>query len=152
MRVNLFDCLHTGTIAMKVQIFSIIIFLAVMNAYASDNLVNKSLICSTKSFSVKGGFHFQSHNELTRYNILWNHSLKREFLKTSKHCYMTVNREIVISERSRTDSCGDYNTFINLSTLVYSIPARDKIFSANCKFFEGDIYDTLMHSLNVDVN
>ena len=27
-------------------------------------------------------FHFQSHNELTRYNILWNHSLKREFLKT----------------------------------------------------------------------
>ena len=87
-----------------------------------------------------------------RYNILWDHNLKKEFLKTSKHCYMTVNSEIFISERSSRDNCGDYNTFINLSTLVYSIPTSQKIFSADCKFFDGDVYKVITDSLNGDVN
>mgnify|MGYP001158567994 FL=1 len=137
---------------MKVKIFSIIILFITMNVYANDNYVNKSLICSTKTFPVKGGFYFQSSTELTRYNILWDHNLKKEFLKTSNHCYMIVNREIVISERSNKDNCGDYNTFINLSSLVYSIPVGQKILSADCKFFDGDLYKTLTNSLNVDIN
>ena len=137
---------------MKSKIFSIIILFTALQAYGNDNFVNKSLICSTKSFPVKGGFHFQSKSELTRYNILWDHDLKKEFLKISKHCYMTVNSEIVISERNSRDNCGDYNTFINLSTLVYSIPTSQKIFSADCKFFDGDIYKVITDSLNVDVN
>ena len=137
---------------MKSKIFSIIILFTALHAYGNDNFVNKSLICSTQSFPVKGGFHFESKTELMRYNILWDHNLKKEFLKTSKHCYMTVNSEIVISERSSRDNCGDYNTFINLSTLVYSIPTNQKIFSADCKFFDGDIYKVITDSLNVDVN
>ena len=137
---------------MKSKIFSIIILFTALYAHGNDNFVNKSLICSTKSFPVKGGFHFVSKSELTKYNILWDHNLKKEFLKTSKHCYMTVNTEIVISERSSRDNCGDYNTFINLSSLVYSIPASQKMFSANCKFFDGDIYKVLTDSLNIDIN
>ena len=137
---------------MKAKIFSIFILFIAMNAYANDNFVNKSLICSTKTFPVKGGFYFHSNKELTRYNILWDHNLKKEFLKMSNHCYMTVNREIVISERSNKDNCGDYNTFINLSSLVYSIPVGQKILSADCKFFEGDLYKTLTNSMNVDIN
>ena len=137
---------------MKLKIFSIVILFSALHAYGNDNFVNKSLICSTKSFPVKGGFLFESKTELIRYNILWDHNLKKEFLKTSKHCYMTVNSEIVISERSSRDNCGDYNTFINLSTLVYSIPTSQKIFSADCKFFDGDIYKVITDSLNVDVN
>ena len=130
----------------------VIILLATFDVHGNDSFINKSLICSTKSFPVKGGFHFQSKSELTRYNILWDHDLKKEFLKTSKHCYMTVNSEIVISERSSRDNCGDYNTFINLSSLVYSIPTSQKILSANCKFFDGDINKVLMDSLNIDIN
>ena len=137
---------------MKSKIFSIIILFTALQAYGNDNFVNKSLICSTKSFPVKGGFHFESKTELTRYNILWDYSLKKEFLKTSKHCYMTVNSEIVISERSRRDNCGNYNTFINLPSLVYSIPTDQKMFSANCEFFDGDIYKLLTDALNIDVN
>jgi len=137
---------------MKSKIFSIIILFTALQAYGNDNFVNKSLICSTKSFPVKGGFHFESKSELTRYNILWDHNLKKEFLKTSKHCYMTVNSEIVISERSRRDNCGNYNTFINLPSLVYSIPTDQKMFSANCEFFDGDIYKLLTDALNIDVN
>ena len=137
---------------MKSKIFSIIILFTALHAYGNDNFVNKSLICSTKSFPVKGGFHFESKTELMRYNILWDHNLKKEYLKKSKHCYMAVNNEIVISERSSRDNCGDYNTFINLSTLVYSIPTNQKIFSADCKFFDGDIYKVITDSLNVDVN
>ena len=137
---------------MKAKIFSIFILFIAMNAYANDNFVNKSLICSTKTFPVKGGFYFHSNKELTRYNILWDHNLRKEFLKISNHCYMTVNREIVISERSNKDNCGDYNTFINLSSLVYSIPVGQKILSADCKFFEGDLYKTLTNSMNVDIN
>lgn len=137
---------------MKSKIFSIIILFTALHAYGNDNFVNKSLICSTESFPVKGGFHFESKTELMRYNILWDHNLKKEYLKKSKHCYMTVNSEIVISERSSRDNCGDYNTFINLSTLVYSIPTSQKIFSADCKFFDGDIYKVITDSLNVDVN
>lgn len=137
---------------MKVTIFSILLLVISLDAEGNDRFVNKSLICSTKTFPVKGGFHFQSNLELTRYNILWNHRIKKEFLKSSKHCYMTVNGEIVISERSSKDNCGDYNSFINLSTLVYSIPTNQNILSANCKFFEGDIIRALENSLNVDVN
>ena len=137
---------------MKSKIFSIIILFTALHAYGNDNFVNKSLICSTQSFPVKGGFHFESKTELMRYNILWDHNLKKEFLKTSKHCYMTVNSEIVISERSSRDNCGDYNTFINLSTLVYSIPTSQKIFSADCKFFDGDVYKVITDSLNGHVN
>jgi len=65
---------------------------------------------------------------------------------------MTVNKQIVISERSDNDNCGDYNTFIDLNTLTYSIPTNQKIFSANCEFFNGDIYKVLTNSLNTDVN
>ena len=137
---------------MKLKIFSIVILFSALHAYGNDNFVNKSLICSTKSFPVKGGFLFESKTELIRYNILWDHNLKKEFLKTSKHCYKTVNSEIVISVRSSRDNCGDYNTFINLSTLIYSIPTSQKIFSADCKFFDGDIYKVITDSLNDDVN
>tara|TARA_Y100000768_G_scaffold119864_1_gene88540 strand:+ start:89 stop:502 length:414 start_codon:yes stop_codon:yes gene_type:complete len=137
---------------MKSKIFSIIILFTALHAYGNDNFVNKSLICSTKNFPVKGGFHFESKTELMKYNILWDHNLKKDFLKTSKHCYMTVNSEIVISERNSKDNCGDYNTFINVSTLVYSIPTSQKIFSADCEFFDGDIYKVITDSLNVDVN
>ncbi len=147
-----FDYLYIGEIVLKSKIFIIIILFTALHAYGNDNFVNKSLICSTKSFPVKGGFHFQSKSELTRYNILWDYSLKKEFLKTSKHCYMTVNSEIVISERSRRDNCGNYNTFINLPSLVYSIPTDQKMFSANCEFFDGDIYKLLTDALNIDVN
>jgi len=147
-----FDYLYIGEIVLKSKIFIIIILFNALHAYGNDNFVNKSLICSTKSFPVKGGFHFESKTELTRYNILWDHSLKKEFLKTSKHCYMTVNSEIVISERSRRDNCGNYNTFINLPSLVYSIPTDQKMFSANCEFFDGDIYKLLTDALNIDVN
>ena len=147
-----FDYLYIGEIVLKSKIFIIIILFTALHAYGNDNFVNKSLICSTKSFPVKGGFHFESKTELTRYNILWDHDLKKEFLKTSKHCYMTVNSEIVISERSRRDNCGNYNTFINLPSLVYSIPTDQKMFSANCEFFDGDIYKLLTDALNIDVN
>ena len=137
---------------MKAMIFTVIILFVSLKVHANDNFVDKSLICSTKIFPVKGGFYFQSNYELTRYNILWNHDSREEFLKTTKHCYMTINREIVISERSSKDNCGDYNTFINLTSLVYSIPTDQKILTADCEFYEGDLYKALMNSLNINVH
>ena len=130
----------------------VIILLATFDVHGNDSFINKSLICSTKSFPIKGGFYFQSDKELTRYNILWNSNLKREFLKTTKHCYMTVNKEIAISQRNSNNNCGDFNTFIDLNTLTYRIPTNQKIFSADCEFFDGDIYEALMNSLNTNVN
>ena len=137
---------------MKAMIFTAIILFFGLNAYGDDNFINKSLICSTKSFPVKGGFYFQSNKELTRYNILWNENLKQEFIKTTKHCYMKVNEEIAISEKSNKDSCGDFNTFIDLNNLTYRIPTNQNILSANCEFFDGDVYRALINSLNIDVN
>ncbi len=137
---------------MKAKTFILIIMFVATNLYGSNKFVNKSLICSTKSFPIKGGFYFQSNKELIKYNILWNNNLRQEFLKTTKHCYMTVNKQIVISERGVNDNCGDYNTFIDLNTLTYSIPTNQKILSANCQFFDGDINKVLTNSLNTDVN
>ena len=137
---------------MRTRMLILIILFMVSNLYGSDDFLNKSLICSTASFPIKGGFYFQSNKELTRYNILWDNDLRQEYLKTTKHCYMIVNKEIIISERNSNNNCGNYNTFIDLNTMIYSIPTNQKIFSANCKFYDGDVHKVLMNSLNADMN
>ena len=60
----------------------VVLFFTIMFSYeiVALDFNNKSLICSTKKFPVKGGFHFINKIELVKYNILYDVSIKSEYL------------------------------------------------------------------------
>ena len=106
----------------------------------------KSLICSTKSHPIKGGFEFVNKLELYKFNILINDRGLKSIKKTS-HCYNIVEKKILISDKNMLAGCDVYSSYIDTTDLVYNIPSNKIILSANCKFYEGDLLQRLNESL-----
>tara|TARA_Y100000996_G_C22555173_1_gene655286 strand:- start:2117 stop:2476 length:360 start_codon:yes stop_codon:yes gene_type:complete len=113
---------------------------------------NKSLICRTKQFPVKGGFEFVNKNELIKYNILYDVSIKSEYLYSSKHCYKIIKNEVIISEYSLSNYCGSYVSSIDIGSLIYTIPIEEGFLTADCKFYDGNLENKLKSSLNISIN
>ena len=113
---------------------------------------NKSLICSTKKFPIKGGFHFINKTELIKYNILYDVSIKSEYIHSSRHCYKVVENEIIISEYNLSNYCGSYVTSIDVGSLIYTIPIEKGFLTANCEFYDGNLENKLKSGLNISIN
>tara|TARA_B100000579_G_scaffold345084_1_gene297665 strand:- start:47 stop:463 length:417 start_codon:yes stop_codon:yes gene_type:complete len=131
-------------------LFNTLCFLGTVQA--NEMLVGKSLICKTETFPVKGGFNFSAPDKLVRYNILWNSSKNEEFIEKTSHCYTIINDEVAVSESSKDSNCGAYSSFINLNTLVYTIPTSTNLLTADCVYFNGDIEEKIESSINVIYN
>ena len=123
-----------------------------VTAQANEMLVGKSLICKTDTFPVKGGFNFSTLDKLIRYNILWNSAKNEEFIEKTSHCYMIIKDEVAVSEFSKDSNCGTYSSFINLNTLVYTIPTSTNLLTADCVYFDGNIEEKIESSINVIYN
>ena len=119
-----------------------------LTSHANNSFIDKSLLCSTKDFPVKGGFKFVSDKTLIKYNILWDHAKKTEFVHKTSHCYLIANNEIAISAKDKTHNCGLYNSFINIESLIYSIPKTDNILTASCGYYDKDLEKKLSQSIN----
>ena len=65
-----------------------VVFFVIMFPYEIEALDfnDKSLICSTKKFPIKGGFHFINKIELIKYNILYDVSVKSEYIQGIHLC------------------------------------------------------------------
>ena len=131
-----------------ITLLSIITFAS----YADISFTNKSLLCSTKDFPVKGGFKFISDKILIKYNILWDHAKQVEFIHKTSHCYLINNNEIAVSVKDKEHNCGQYNSFINIRSLIYSIPRVDNILTANCIYYDKDLEKKLSQSINILIN
>ena len=123
-----------------------------LSSCANNSFIDKSLLCSTKDFPVKGGFKFISDKTLIKYNILWDHAKKTEFVNKTSHCYLIANDEIVISVKDETHNCGIYNSFIDIKSLIYSIPQTDNILTASCRYYDKDLEKKLSQSINIIMN
>jgi len=136
---------------MRLRMRTILITLlsvATLSSCSNNSFIDKSLLCSTKDFPVKGGFKFISDKTLVKYNILWDHAKKTEFVHKTLHCYLIANNEIAISSRDETHNCGLYNSFINIESLIYSIPKPDNILTASCGYYDKDLEKKLSQSIN----
>jgi len=123
-----------------------------LSSYADNNFTDTSLLCSTKDFPVKGGFKFTSDKTLIKYNILWDHTNKTELIHKTSHCYLIIGDEIAVSVKDEERNCGQYNSFIDIPSLVYSIPKTDNILTANCKHYAKDLEKKLSQSINILIN
>jgi len=136
---------------MRIILIALLSFTTLMS-YADNSFVDKSLLCSTKDFPVKGGFKFISDKTLIKYNILWDHTKKIEFIHKTSHCYLIANNEIAVSTKDEVHKCGLYNSFLNIQSLIYSIPQADKILTANCIYYDKDLEKKLSQSINTTIN
>ena len=126
-------------------IFAFVFFLAPLTSFSND-YDNKSLLCSTKSHLVKGGFIFTNDQEVDKFNILMSHNGLKTIKRTS-HCYLVLEERILISDKNPLHGCGRYSSFIDLPSLIYNIPSQDKILSANCRFYNDDLLLRLEQSI-----
>ena len=126
-------------------ISAFVFFLAPLLSF-SNEYNNKSLLCSTKSHSVKGGFIFTNDQEVDKFNILMSHDGLKTIKRTS-HCYLVLEERILISDKNPLHGCGRYSSFIDLPSLIYNIPSQDKILSANCRFYNDDLLLRLEQSI-----
>ena len=126
-------------------IFVFVFFLAPLISFSND-YGNKSLLCSTKSHLVKGGFIFTNDHEVDKFNILMSHEGLKTIKRTS-HCYLVLEERVLISDKNPLHGCGRYSSFIDLPSLIYNIPSQDKILSANCKFYNDDLLLRLEQSI-----
>ena len=126
-------------------IFVFVIFLVPLISFSND-YDNKSLLCSTKSHLVKGGFIFTNDREVDKFNILMSHNGLKTIKRTS-HCYLVLEERILISDKNPLHGCGRYSSFIDLPSLIYNIPSQDKILSANCRFYNDDLLLRLEQSI-----
>ena len=126
-------------------IFAFVLFLAPLISFSND-YDNKSLLCSTKSHLVKGGFIFTNDHEVDKFNILMSHEGLKTIKRTS-HCYLVLEERVLISDKNPLHGCGRYSSFIDLPSLIYNIPSQDKILSANCKFYNDDLLLRLEQSI-----
>ena len=134
---------------MSILKYVIIIFLFTFTVVlASDNFITRSLLCSTSDFPIKGGFYFEGPNNLIRYNILRDNNSKKEFVSVSRHCYLEIDNEIAVSMKSPENGCGSYSSFIDMNTLIYSIPTEQSVLTAKCSYFKGDIFEKIKSSIN----
>ncbi len=134
------------------RVILIFLFLILPHQAIAVDFNTKSLICHTKQFPVKGGFKFVNKQELIKYNILYDTSIKSEYLFSSKHCYKVIKNEIIISEYSLSNYCGSYVSSIDIGSLIYSIPTEKGFLTADCEFFDGTLENKLKSSLNVTIN
>ena len=125
--------------------FALLLFFC-LNINASS-LSNKSIICSTNKFTVKGGFVFTSDNTLDRYNILLNLDTGKQYIKKSSHCYTLINNEYAITEKSIDKGCGKPNSYIDSNSLEYMMLFDEYMLSANCSLFDGDLIEAINNSL-----
>ena len=126
-------------------IFAFVLFLAPLISFSND-YDNKSLLCSTKSHLVKGGFIFINDHEVDKFNILMSHEGLKTIKRTS-HCYLVLEERVLISDKNPLHGCGRYSSFIDLPSLIYNIPSQDKILSANCRFYNDDLLLRLEQSI-----
>ena len=126
-------------------IFAFVFFLAPLISFSND-YDNKSLLCSTKSHLVKGGFIFTNDHEVDKFNILMSHEGLKTIKRTS-HCYLVLEERVLISDKKPLHGCGRYSSFIDLPSLIYNIPSQDKILSANCRFYNDDLLLRLEQSI-----
>ena len=116
----------------KILIFFILFFSVSLHA---NEFQNKKLLCHTKSFGIKGGFNFVTNNEVIRFNILFDLDNNKEVIKKTNHCYSIIGDNISLSRKGLSESCGMYNSFINIKSLEYSMPMNDYLFIAQCEYF-----------------
>ena len=116
------------------KIFIFFIFLFSISLQANE-FQNKKLLCYTKNFGTKGGFNFVTNNEVIRFNILLDLDNNKEVIKKTKHCYSIIGDDISLSRKGLSESCGVYNSFINIKSLEYSMPMNDYLLIAQCKYF-----------------
>lgn len=131
---------------MSLKKYYMIILLLPLHVLADGNFVGKSLICSTDSFPVKGGFEFISSDKVIRYNILFSKKYNEEILDERMHCYLEIGKEVAFSE-SINLQCDDYNTFLDTQSLTYKMPMEDFTYEANCSFYADNLKDFLQQKL-----
>ena len=135
-----------NSIRNNIKLFLIyLIIVAPLSSFAND-FPGKNLICSTKSYPVKGGFEFTNRSEVNKFNVLVNDSGLKSIKRTS-HCYRLLEGRILISDKSTTYGCGSYSSYIDMSSLIYNIPTNEIILSANCKFYNGNLAVMLEKSI-----
>ena len=135
----------------RTSLMTIFIISTSIPVYAID-LVDRSLICKTKKFPVKGGFYFINKSSVIKYNILYDISVKSQYLHSTTHCYKIIKNEIILSDTNKQNNCGSYRTSINLGSLIYTIPTDNGYLSAECDYYNGDLEKKLKSSLNIDIN
>ena len=143
---------HNGINYFLVQFISIFSIIMLTQEVLAVDFKNKSLICRTKQFPVKGGFEFVNKYELVKYNILYDASIKSEYLFSSRHCYKIIKDEVIISEYNLSNYCGSYVSSINIGSLIYQIPTENGFLTADCEFYNGILENKLKSSLNISIN
>lgn len=124
------------------------LFLLFYSNIFSSVINNKSIICSTSKFIVKGGFIFTTDDEVERYNILLNPQTGQHYVNKSMHCYTLINNEYAISEKGRDEGCGKPSSYIDSITLEYMMPINNQMLYANCSLFDGDLLNEIKNHLN----
>ena len=124
----------------KILIFFILFFSVSLHA---NEFQNKKLLCHTKNFGIKGGFDFVANNEVIRLNILLDLDNNKEVIKKTNHCYSIIGDNSSLSRTGLSESCGRYNSFINIKSLEYSMPMNDYLLVAQCKYFTLSIEKVL---------
>ena len=126
-------------------IFTFVFFLAPLISF-SNEYDNKSLLCSTKSHLVKGGFIFTNDQEVDKFNILMSQDGHKTIKRTS-HCYIVLQDRVFISDKNSLQGCGRDTSYIDTPSLIYNIPSQDKILSANCRFYDDNLLLRLEQSI-----
>ena len=128
----------------KILIFFILFFSVSLHA---NEFQNKKLLCHTKSFGIKGGFNFVTNNEVIRFNILFDLDNNKEVIKKTNHCYSIIGDNISLSRKGLSESCGMYDSFINIKSLEYSMPRNDYLLVAQCEYFTLSIEKELKKAI-----
>ena len=126
-------------------LISFILFFSV--SLHANEFQNKKLLCHTKNFGIKGGFDFVANNEVIRLNILLDLDNNKEVIKKTNHCYSIIGDNISLSRKGLSESCGRYNSFINIKSLEYSMPMNDYLLVAQCKYFTLSIEKELRKAI-----
>ena len=128
----------------KILIFFILLFSVSLHA---NEFQNKKLLCHTKSFGIKGGFNFVTNNEVIRFNILFDLDNNKEVIKKTNHCYSIIGDNISLSRKGLSESCGMYDSFINIKSLEYNMPRNDYLLVAQCEYFTLSIEKELKKAI-----
>tara|TARA_B100001250_G_scaffold379007_1_gene369319 strand:+ start:742 stop:1179 length:438 start_codon:yes stop_codon:yes gene_type:complete len=126
-------------------LISFILFFSV--SLHANEFQNKKLLCHTKNFGIKGGFDFVANNEVIRLNILLDLDNNKEVIKKTNHCYSIIGDNISLSRKGLSESCGRYNSFINIKSLEYSMSMNDYLLVAQCKYFTLSIEKELRKAI-----
>ena len=126
-------------------ISAFVFFIAPLISF-SNEYDNKSLLCSTKSHLVKGGFIFTNDQEVDKFNILMSYDGLKTIKRTS-HCYLVLDERVLISDKNSLQGCGRYTSYIDTPSLIYNIPSQDKILSASCRYYDDNLLLRLEQSI-----